>query len=108
VEKRNLYNGPINCTDVAIRNAATFLDADDPRPVRISVGPTKKPGIGHAQAEAFVDGKWTPIINRNGFAVLEEAGDGLQTGIDYYLTFTEAVSRWSKRVEKAETRGSND
>jgi hypothetical protein len=101
-EKTNLYNGPINCTDVAIRNAATYLV--DGAPVRISVGPTKKPGIGHAQAEAFVDGKWTPIINRNGFAMLEDAGDGVQTGIDYYLSFTEAVSRWSKRVEKAETQ----
>ncbi len=101
MEKTNLYKCDPRCTEVALRNAATFLDPDDPHFVRILLGRTKntdKTGLAHCEAEAYdkKEGKWRKIINKGGFAVLDDEGDGLITKPERYLTVTEAAKMWVK------------
>ena len=95
----NLYSTSSKCTEVAIRNAFTFLD--EGYPTLIAVGPTKKKGIGHAQALALKGGRMVPIINSNeNKAILSERGDvdenndPVLLGRDYLLSPREAIKLW--------------
>ena len=95
--EQHLYTAKPQCTEQAIEHAATWLSKG--HRVRIRVGPTKNTkqnGLGHAETEVEYDGKWYPAISKNGFSVLDETGDGLLMGTDYYLTLHEAVKRWTK------------
>ena len=76
-----------------MRNAATFNLKG--HKVAVWIGPTGKKtergtGISHAEAMVEVDGEWKPIINRNGFAVVDDKGDGLIKGVSHKLTLLEA------------------
>ena len=48
------------CAQIALFAATTINDRYG-YPTRISVGPTDTPGVNHAVAQAFIDGKWRTL-----------------------------------------------
>lgn len=86
------------CRHYCILQALTF---GEKYPVRIAVGLTSKPKMGHAQAQAFINGKWVWLDNDR---ALVSVGTKSTDFYPYkFVTIKEALT-WSKIEEHTSIR----